>query len=125
MFTSVTIRTMRQQAACLVVAIWLLATTVIPAGAQDRVRVTIQNASRYDIYQIHMSRSGDASWRRDLLADGILASGDSFALSATEGTYDLKLVDEDGDICTVTRIRLYDNQSWRITDSWLLGCEFH
>lgn len=125
MFTKLKVETVKRTAACLAVVLGLSATIAIPAGAQDRVRVSIQNASRYDIYEIHMSRSSDRNWERDLPGNSVLASGGSFTLTAPEGTYDLKLVDEDGDTCTVKGLGVFDNKSWTITDSWLLGCEFH
>ncbi len=123
MFTKLKIE--KRTAACLAVVLGLSAIIAIPAGAQDRIRVTIQNASRYDIYEVHLSRSNDRSWERDLLGAGVLVSGGSFALTAPEGIYDLKLVDQDGDTCMVKGLGLFEDKSWVITNSWLLGCEFH
>jgi len=115
----------KRTAACLAVMILLAAMVATPAGAQNRVLVNIQNASRYDIHKIYLSLSRDQGWERDLLGNSILRSGRSFDIAATEGYYDLKLVDEDGDTCVVNHVSVFSNKAWTLTDSWLLGCEFH
>ena len=113
-------------AACLAVVLCLAASVATPAAARnDRVRVGIRNDSSYDIYRIFMSSTGDDSWGQDLLGDSVLRTGASIAVTAGPGRYDLKLVDEDGDACKVMNLSLYGDEAWRITDSWLLSCEFH
>jgi hypothetical protein len=107
------------------IGLFLLATVMISAQAETRVRVVLRNDSAYTIYQIHMSRTNDDSWRRDLLGSDVLSPGESITITASPGQYDLKLVDEDGDTCTVLRLSVLENKDWTITNSWLLGCEFH
>jgi hypothetical protein len=117
-------RNLKRTIACL--ALSLFAMTAAPADADyNRVDFTIRNASSYDIYGIFMSRSADENWHRDLLGTGVLSSGSRVSLTAQPDTYDLKLVDEDGDTCIVKGISVYQDKVWRITNSWLLGCEFH
>lgn len=94
--------------------------------AQSGYTVRIDNSSDYAIYQIRMSPVGDSSWRQDLLGDLALPSGYHVTLPRTylPGLYDLKLVDEDGDVCIVPNVRLSGNTVWDVSDSWLLNCEF-
>ena len=37
--------------------------------------------------------------------------------------YDLMLVDEDGDICELHNLQFFGNQTFYLTQTWLLGCE--
>ena len=118
--------TIKRGAVCLAAMFCLAVSSAAPAGAiGNQVRVGIQNDSSYDIYQIYMSYSGDDNWGPDLLRDTVLITGNSVMVTASPGKYDLKLVDEDGDTCTVMGLQLYGNESWSITNRWLLSCEFH
>jgi len=94
--------------------------------AQSGYTVQIENRSDYGIYQIRMSSASDRDWERDLLGAGVLPSGYHITLPERffPGYYDLKLVDEDGDICVVSNVRVNGNTTWDITNSWLLNCEF-
>ena len=116
---------MKKAAACAVVLCLLLGFAA-SSGATSRVRVGIANNSDYDIYHVYMSSTGDNNWGRDLLGRyQVLESGSSMSVTAGPGRYDLKLVDEDGDSCVVMNLGLYGDQSWNITNNWLLSCEFH
>jgi hypothetical protein len=111
--------------ACFIVLALLAGLTLSAQAQNGRMRVVLRNDSSYTIYQIHMSRTNDDNWRRDLLGFDVLSPGESITITASPGMYDLKLVDEDGDTCTVLRLSIHDNKDWTITNSWLLGCEFH
>jgi hypothetical protein len=39
------------------------------------------------------------------------------------GEYDVKFVDEDGDECVLSRIKISDHTAWKLTTEWLLKCE--
>lgn len=121
------IAALRRPAACLAVAVCLVASLAAPlARSFDRVRVNVKNDSNYAIYHMYMSSTGDNRWGPDLLGDGILWPGSSAAVTAVPGQYDLKLVDEDDDECAIPNLGVYQNESWRITNSLLLVCEvFH
>jgi hypothetical protein len=94
--------------------------------AQSGYAVQIDNISDYAIYQIHMSSASDPDWRRDLLGQNVLPAGYHITLPERffSGYYDLKLVDEDGDVCVARNVRVNGNTTWNITNSWLLNCEF-
>ena len=83
----------------------------------------IANQSSYAIRKLFLSSSED-DWGRNLLGSGALAAGSSFAVTAFPGRYDLKLVDEDGNICTLMDLSINSDTAWSITDRWLLACEF-
>ena len=101
---------------------WLLgaalAAAVPVANAAD---FTIRNESLWDIYQIFISSSDSREWGPDQLEDDILRSGQSHKLGGVScDTYDIKLVDEDGDACVVRGVKMCGNQSWTLTnDNWL------
>jgi hypothetical protein len=55
-----------------------------------------------------------------------IRSGSSFTLTDIHpGEYDIRFVDEDGDSCTLAKRNIFQDLSWRLTDSWLLNCEAH
>ena len=87
--------------------------------------VRIENATNYSIYEVHISRTNDSSWEQDLLGRDTLSPGWIFTARAYPGRYDLKLVDEDGDVCEVHNVAVSGPTNWRITNSWLLNCEHH
>ncbi len=71
-------------------------------GVQD---FTIQNDTGFDIYYIYVSPDYADDWEEDVLGEGeILSAGDSYFISFTGyGDYcsfDVRLVDEDGDTYT-------------------------
>jgi hypothetical protein len=126
MFKKVNNATRRRIVAAFAAALLLGGGLAVSAEAwTNRVRVNIVNNSDYDIYQLHMSSIGDNNWGSDLLGAKVLYSGSSVAVTMSPGRYDLKLVDEDGDTCTVLDIGVYRDDSWSITNRWLLSCEFH
>jgi hypothetical protein len=90
----------------------------------SRYPVEIENASRYDLQEVYLSRSMSEVWGPDLLGRRILRSGYTFTTYKPYGSYDLKLVDEDGDVCTLPGVTIKGNTTWQITDAWLLRCEF-
>ncbi|NMC70809.1 MAG: hypothetical protein GYA57_12180 [Myxococcales bacterium] len=103
-------------------------TYVPPAGPTPgtgaMASITIQNVSSYDIYRLYMSSSSDPNWGEDHLGTSILpANGGTVTLSMPCDTYDIKLVDEDGDECTVMHQPLCSDNAWLITNDELLSCE--
>lgn len=125
MFKLFKAETIKRGAFCLTAFLCLVAGAAPADAVYGRVRVDITNNSSYDIYEIHMSPTGDGNWERDLLRDDVLTRGASTTVTAVPGRYDLKLVDEDGDACVVMNLPLYGDEAWSITNRWLLSCEFH
>jgi hypothetical protein len=87
--------------------------------------VQIANSTRYSIQEVYLSATGDPDWHQDRLGAGTLDPGHIFTTHLYNGLYDLKLVDEDGDVCEVHRVQVNGPTYWRINSSWLLNCEFH
>ncbi len=63
----------------------------------------LDNDSTFGIHQVYISQTGDPSWGRDLLGESLLPStrAITFRLPGAN-SYDVKLVDEDGDTCIRT-----------------------
>ena len=86
---------------------------------------TISNCSRWDIHRVFISPCGNRYWGQDRLGEhAIMHSGDSYVLHHVGGgCYDVKLVDEDGDVCVINKVHINGNESWEVTDRNLLNCE--
>ncbi|HEX7808158.1 MAG TPA: hypothetical protein VF608_05530 [Thermoanaerobaculia bacterium] len=102
----------------------LLCALTAPAFA-DKATVKVINQSKWEIHHIFLSSSDDQHWGEDQLEDEILAKGDSLLLHGIPcDTYDIKVVDEDGDECIIEQVELCgDDSYWKITDKDLLECE--
>jgi hypothetical protein len=101
---------------------------LLPQGATqgNRVALKLENASSFEIRAIYFSSSADGKWGADRLGDDILYPGYTLTLAGLRhGRYRMRLVDEDGDSCVIPETGLFENKAWRITNGWLLGCEFH
>ncbi|KFN44170.1 hypothetical protein [Arenimonas oryziterrae] len=98
-----------------------LALVASSALASDLV---IKNKSLWDIHRIYLSSSDDDSWGEDQLDDDILKSGQTLRLHGVScDSYDVKLVDEDGDVCELRGVKLCGDEAWTIDDDALLSCQ--
>ncbi len=100
-------------------ALALLATAAL-AGT-----VTIINNSKFDIHHMFLSPVDTDEWGPDQLGENVLeANGGRFQLRDVPcDTYDLMLVDEDGDECVVPEVDVCEAQKWEISNDDLLDCE--
>jgi hypothetical protein len=107
--------------ACILLASLIASTTVAARDAS----VTIRNESNWDIYQLFLSSTSDSHWGHDQLGTQIIESGESFRLRRIPcDHYDVRIVDEDGDVCVLEGVRLCgDREVWSITDADLLACQ--
>ena len=86
--------------------------------------VSISNRSGYDIHELYLSSTSDRSWGPDQLGKDILRSGGMYTLTGTPcDTYDVRLVDEDGDVCEVRDTYLCGNEATVLTQNDLLNCQ--
>ena len=95
-------------------------------GKKGTSSVTIVNQSDWEIHYIYLSPSDQVSWGPDQLSDDeVVEEGDSFLLKGIPcNTYDVKLIDEDDDVCVVEDVRLCgDTDRWVITSAQLLECQ--
>lgn len=98
----------------------------VPAlAAPKHATVKVINQSKWEIHHLYLSSSEDDQWGDDQLGEDVLAKGDSITLTDIEcDTYDIKVVDEDGDECIIEEVDLCrDSSYWKITDKDLLECE--
>ena len=114
----------RALAMTLAATITLLVSAATPAAAQSH-SLQIRNGSRYDIYDVRMSWSGDNNWERDLLGPTrVLSSGTTFTITnITPGLWDVRLEDEGHDVCIIYRIPVYSDKTWDLTSEGLAECE--
>ena len=100
-----------------------------PARAGSRARpsatVKIANRSQFQVDELYLSSSDDYAWGPDQLGDDVIGSGESVTLAGVAcDTYDIKVVDEDGDVCIIDEVDLCEDDSvWQLTDRELLRCE--
>ncbi len=115
---------MRKATLFSIIAIALFAVST-PAFAGKKATVKIINASNWDIHHLYLSSVDDDNWGPDQLEDDILTKGDSLTLTDIPcDLYDVRVVDEDGDECTIEEVDLCGDDSWwKITDKDLLECE--
>jgi hypothetical protein len=95
------------------------------AGKRSDSVVAIENRSLWDIHQLYLSPVSDEEWGPDQLGAQIIASGETYRLSDIPcDDYDVRLVDEDGDVCIVRAVALCGGRdTWTITDDDLLSCQ--
>jgi hypothetical protein len=115
---------MRRFAKSVSLAILLLAVS-LPAFAGDKVSVKIINGSSWDVHHLFLSPVSDEAWGADQLRDNIIQSGEAFTITGIPcDSYDVKVVDEDGDECVIEEVDLCNaDKYWKITDDDLLECE--
>lgn len=102
----------------------------LPVGGGDKVarldsQVTFRNDSDWMINQLYFARVSSHEWGDDQLGNHSVKNGDSFTLSQIPcGSYDVKLIDEDGDSCVVNDVSLCaESHVWSIRDKDLMKCQ--
>ena len=94
---------------------------VLTANAGD---VTISNASEWNLDHLYMSSVDQDEWGADQLGDAVIGTGESFTLTGVPcASYDVKLVDDDGDECEVADVDICGDGGWEITSDDLLACQ--
>ena len=94
---------------------------VFAANAGD---VTITNASDWKLDHMYVSGIDQEKWGADQLGEAVIGTGETFTLKGVPcATYDVKLVDEDGDECEVTDVDICGDGGWKIESDDLLACQ--
>ena len=99
-----------------------LAAGMLPltAHAADLV---IHNGSSWDFWYLYVSSTSDSEWGDDQLADDTLESSSKLTLQNSPcGNYDIKIVDEDGDDCTMNHVRICGTTRLLFTDELWTAC---
>ena len=78
--------------------------------------VITNDTGGYDIYYVYMSAETDTEWGGDWLDDTeIISSGSTKRFTVSNGTYDIKLVDEDGDEYIRWGVPVNGTYHWNVT----------
>lgn len=95
------------------------------AHAGKKASVTVVNDSDWAIHEFYVSSGEDDEWGPDQLKDQVIKSGGSFQLVDIPcDTYDVRLVDEDGDECVVEDVDICGTkETWEITSKDLARCQ--
>ena len=101
-----------------------LLAALVPAAVFANA-VEILNSSDWTLVHFYLSPVDEEDWGADQLGDEVIGSGDSFTLTGVPcDSYDVKLVDEDGDECVVPEVDICGgDQGWEVTSDDLLECE--
>ena len=85
----------------------------------------ISNESLWNIHQMYISEADESEWGPDQLEDDILETDQRFTLRNVPcGSYDIKIVDEDSDVCILADVDICGAKStWTITNESLLSCQ--
>ena len=86
-------------------------TSVTSAAPQNRkLDFTLVNKSTYTVVELYVSPTNDDEWGEDILGRDVLENGEKVAITFSRGeatcSWDLKIVDEDEDEVTWTKLNL-------------------
>lgn len=86
--------------------------------------IKLVNQTGWDIHAVYMSPASMDDWGPDYLGSEILETGDSLTLTDVgTGTWDLLIVDMDGDQCKVMDVEISASETVAISGADLAGCQ--
>ncbi len=98
----------------------LIVSTAVPALAGQ---LTVINSSDYVVHQLFVSPSQSRSWGPDQLGKETIGRAERFTVrNIPDGTYDLKIIDEDEDACIVENVDVSGTMNWMLTDTVIENC---
>jgi hypothetical protein len=93
-------------------------------SSASAVDLTVVNRSKYTIHELYVALSKSKKWGSDQLGNHSIGTGERFTIkNIPEGTYDLKLVDEDDDSCLASGINFDHDKEWTLTNAIIENCE--
>jgi hypothetical protein len=106
-------------------AIAALTPSAQAADPKKKAKVTITNLSDWQLDHLYLSPAEETEWGPDQLAEEVIAKGDKFILTDIPcNTWDIKVVDEEGDECIIENVDLCNETAeWKITSKELLACQ--
>jgi hypothetical protein len=114
-------------AATVLAGAFLIGMLTAPAARAEKKHASVQvvNKSDWEIHHFYLSSSDDDEWGPDQLGKEVIGADESFTLKNIPcDTYDVKLVDEDDDECTIEAVDLCSGgETWTITSKILLACQ--
>ena len=100
------------------------AASMLIAQPSLAANITVENHSSWEIHEIYLSPSNQASWGNDRLGEYVLESGMRLPLTGIRpGNWDIRLVDEDEDVCVLEDVTVGESETWKIDDDDLLNCQ--
>ncbi|HJX28672.1 MAG TPA: hypothetical protein VJ885_12215 [Thermoanaerobaculia bacterium] len=100
-----------------------IAALLVPVAAQAASSVTIKNKSDWSIEQFFLAPVETEEWGPDQLGEEVIGTGDTFTLTGVPcDSYDVRLVDETGDVCIVTEVDICADGGWVISSDDLIDC---
>ncbi len=97
------------------VLVALLAVGMMAPAFAGRLQLN-NNTGGYAIYYVYISPATSDSWGSDWLGSSeIINSGSGRSFNVTNGTYDVKLIDEDGDEYIVWDMPISGTVTWNVT----------
>jgi len=87
------------------------------------LQLQVINKSKTSVHHLYVSPANQKAWGPDQLGDAAVEPGSQFNLHGIEaGTYDVKLVAEDGTECEVDGADIDGSKEWVITEHMLDKC---
>jgi len=84
----------------------LVSMLFVTAVSAEAATLRVINNTGYTIYYLYVSPAGSSGWGEDMLGSNVLSSGNDFRVNVQDGaSYDVRLVDEDGDSYTRMNMR--------------------
>jgi hypothetical protein len=110
---------------CAATFVAAMSLAALPAAAAGDSKVVLKNLSQWAIHELYFSPTEEREWGEDQLGKHTIATGESFTLTGVPcDSYDVRVVDEDGDECVVENVALCaDKEKWVIDDEDLLACQ--
>jgi hypothetical protein len=103
-----------------------VASLAIVASSASALELQVMNKSKSSLHHLYLSPGSQKSWGPDQLGSGssdVVAPGNGFRLHGIEaGTYDVKVVTEEGTECEVDDAEFDESKEWVITEHMLEKC---
>lgn len=97
--------------------------SVATAASALAAELTVINSSDYVVHHLHVSPSQSRNWGPDQLGKEIIGRAERFTVrNIPDGTYDLKLVEEDEDECIIENVEVSGAMTWMLTDTVIENC---
>lgn len=93
------------------------------ASSAYALQLQVINKSKTSIHHLYVSAENQKEWGPDQLGDAQVDPGNQFNLHGIQaGTWDVKLVAEDGTECEVDGAEFDGSKQWVITEKMLDNC---
>jgi hypothetical protein len=93
-----------------------------PASAFELV--VVNEAYFSIIHKLYIAPAKSKKWSDNKLQSQTIAKDGRFTIrDIPGGVYDLKVIDDDDDVCVIPNINIDQNKEWKLTDSIMLTCD--